>query len=295
MSTRRGSRTQHQESKTPISERKEGREAAAKEELIIGVRPVVEALEKGPAVSRVYVARDQGGATQRIEQLARSAKIPIKFVPKEALDRKAGSGRRHQGVIAEREVASFRVLPLDQLIQNSLENPDPLLLLLDGIQDPGNLGAILRSAYVMGASGVILPQDRTAPLGPVALKTSAGTAQHVPIAKVVNLKHALEPLVDAGFWTGASVMNGESLPDCDLRRPVALIIGSEERGVRPSLARRCDIQITIPMRPGADSLNASVAAGIMIYEIQRQRRPKLLTDDRADPTTRTPPTGGALV
>ncbi|MBX2814065.1 MAG: 23S rRNA (guanosine(2251)-2'-O)-methyltransferase RlmB [Myxococcales bacterium] len=236
-----------------------------------GVRPVLEALEEGAQVSRVWLARDAGGTTQRIEQYARNGGIPVKVVPKEALDRKVGQGVRHQGVVAERTVA-FTLIALEELVARAIKQKPPLILLLDGIMDPGNLGAILRSAHVMGASGVVLPQDRIAPLGPVAMKTSAGTAIHVPIARVVNLKYALEPLTEAGFWTAAAVMDGQPLSQCDLDRPIALVIGNEEKGVRPSLARKCDIRLTIPMRAQADSLNVSVASGILIYEILRQRR-----------------------
>ena len=264
------------------------------QQLLGGVRPVLEALQGGRAITKILVARERGGTTQRIEQAARVAGVPVKVVPREALDRRAGGRLKHQGVLAELEEARVELLDLEGLLDRIDGSEVPLLVLLDGVQDPGNLGAIIRSAYALGADGLILPQDRSAPLGPTAIKASAGTALHLPVAKVVNLKHALEPLAERGFWTGAAVMDGDPATQCDLTRPFALIMGGEERGVRPTLARRCDFRMTIPMRQEADSLNVSVATGILLYEIKRQRQLNLLTDAGVIPTNRTPPTGRSL-
>lgn len=241
---------------------------------VYGVQPVLEALKDPERVERVHLARDKGGATQKIDRIAKAAGVSVKTVPREALDRLAGAGQRHQGVVAELRAARIELLDAETLIQRATARTGrPLLVLLDGIQDPGNLGAILRSAHALGAHGVVVPKDRAAPLGATAIKASAGAALHVPIAQVVNLKHVLEPLTAAGFWTAAAVMDGQPAPEVDLDRPLALVMGNEAKGVRPTLARRCDLQLSIPMaaRASFDSLNASVAAGILLYEVVRQR------------------------
>ncbi|MEL6187314.1 MAG: 23S rRNA (guanosine(2251)-2'-O)-methyltransferase RlmB [Myxococcota bacterium] len=240
--------------------------------LVYGVQPVMEALRDPSQVERVHLSRQRTGATLDIERAAKSAGVRLRLVPREALERLAG-GQRHQGVVAELRSGRIEPSTLEDVISRARAAPSPLLVLLDGIQDPGNLGAILRSAYALGAHGVVVPQDRSAGLGPAAVKASAGAALHVPVAQVVNLKHALEPLTASGFWTAAAVMDGEPAPSVDLDRPLALVVGGEAKGVRPSLARRCDIRLSIPMAErGFDSLNASVAAGILLYEVGRQRR-----------------------
>lgn len=238
---------------------------------IHGVQPVLEALLEPARVERILLARERGATTQRIELVARSAGIPIKVVPREALDRMAGSGGRHQGVVAELKGEGLEVLDLEAVLDRLEGVALPLVVLLDGIQDPGNLGAIVRSAHALGAHAVIVPQDRSASLGPSVIKSSAGAALHLPIARVVNLKHALEPLSTAGLWTAAAVMDGDPAPEVDLARPLALVVGGEAKGVRPSLARRCDLRLAIPMARDFDSLNVSVATGILLYEILRQR------------------------
>lgn len=239
---------------------------------VYGVQPVLEALRDPSRVERVHIARAKSGATLQIERAARAAGVSFRVVPRDALERLSG-GQRHQGVIAELRSGRVEPVGLEDVIARAGAAPAPLLILLDGIQDPGNLGAILRSAYALGAHGVVLPQDRSAGLGPAAIKASAGAALHVPVAKVVNLKHALEPLAAAGFWTAAAVMDGEPAPTVDFDRPLALVVGNEAKGVRPSLARRCDLRVSIPMaQTGFDSLNASVATGILLYEVERQRR-----------------------
>ncbi len=238
---------------------------------VFGVQPVIEALKEPQEVAKVLLSRERGGATERIEKLCRAAGVPVKMVARDALERLAG-GSNHQGVAAELRAQGAKDVDLDALLDRATEGERPLILLLDGIQDPHNLGAILRSAHALGVDGVVLPQDRSAPVGPAAIKVSAGAALRVPIARVVNLKHALEPLSARGLWTAAAVMDGTAAPQLDLDRPLALVLGGEQKGVRPSLARRCDLQLSIPMAGGFDSLNASVAAGILLYEVRRQQR-----------------------
>lgn len=237
-----------------------------------GVQPVLEALKTPDRVARVLVARDRGATTHRIERAAKMAGVTVKVVPREALERRSLAGpSRHQGVMAELLEGTAQYQPFETLLAGLDGKARPLVVLLDGVQDPGNLGAILRSAYAMGADGVVLPQDRSAGLGPAAVKASAGAALHLPVAQVVNLKHALSPLTERGLWTAAAVMDGEAVGRVDLDRPLALVVGGEHKGVRPSLAGRCDVQISIPMEAGFGSLNASVAAGILLYECRRQQ------------------------
>lgn len=238
---------------------------------VYGVQPVLEALTRPDRVDRVWVARGKGGSTQRIERAAREAGVRLQAVPKEALDRMAGAGSRHQGVIADLNGEEVELLDMGGLLERIEGVAQPLVVLLDGIQDPGNMGAIIRSAHALGANGIVVPQDRSAPLGPAALKSSAGAALHLPIARVVNLKHALDPLVERGLWTAAAVMEGRPAAEADLDRPLALVVGGEGKGVRPSLAKRCDLHLKVPMARAFDSLNASVAAGILLYEVGRQR------------------------
>ena len=236
-----------------------------------GVQPVLEALRLSDRVMRIWLARESNATSQRLMEAARSAGVPVRRVPREALERMAEPRTRHQGVVAELRQEALRMLELGDLIARLDPPGTALVLLLDGIQDPGNLGAILRSAAALGADGVIVPQDRSAALGPTVVKRSAGAALHVPLVRVVNLKHALPALEEAGLWTAAAVLDGAPAPEVDLDRPLALVVGGEHRGVRPSLARRCQMQISIPMGGGLDSLNAAVAAGILLYETQRQR------------------------
>jgi 23S rRNA (guanosine2251-2'-O)-methyltransferase len=236
-----------------------------------GVQPVLEALRSPERVKRVLLARRPGGSTRRLEEAAREAGVSLEVVPRADLDRVAGGARRHQGVAAELREGDLELLSLGELLDRLEDVASPLVLLLDGIQDPGNLGAIIRSAYALGADGIIVPQDRSARIGPAAVKSSAGAALHLPIAQVVNLKHALDPLGELGLWTAAAVLDGDPVHRVDLARPLALVVGGEGKGVRPSLARRCEIRLRVPMTRPFDSLNASVAAGVLLYEVARQR------------------------
>lgn len=234
---------------------------------VFGLHAVTEALEHPERVRQVWFCRAAGGATDRIEEAAKKSGAKVKSVPRSALERVLEPGARHQGVAAELLRTEF--LSLEGLLSNLPELP--LLVLLDGIEDPGNLGAILRSAYALGADGVVLPKDRSAPLNGVAIKRSAGAALRIPIAQVTNLKHALQPLQQSGVWTAAAVMEGTPIGQVDCTVPLAVVVGAEGKGVRPSLSKRCDFQVSIPMARGFDSLNASVATGIFLFEVGRQR------------------------
>ena len=241
---------------------------------VYGVRPVLEALRDPHRVVRIQLAAGRGAALQRVERAAAAAGVRIDTVPRAALDRRAGPEARHQGVLAELREAAVGPIDLQALLDRLAGVEDAIVVLLDGIQDPGNLGAIIRSAHALGADGVIVPRERSAPLNAAAIKSSAGAALHLPVASVGNLKHALEPLAAQGFWIAAASMDGDPAPRVDLTGRLALVVGGEHRGVRPSLARRCDHRVAIPIRGDFDSLNASVAAGILLYEARRQRDQK---------------------
>ena len=191
----------------------------------------------------------------------------------EQLDRLA-EGAVHQGAVAQ--LKSFRYLELDQLWSlPQAAGRVPLLLLLDGIEDPHNLGSIIRSAQALGVDGIVFPQDRAVGITPVVAKVSAGAVESARISQVVNLSRAIEQIKSAGLWVAAVEQGGEvPLWKADLTIPLALVIGAEGRGLRPLVRRHCDLSLTIPMQGGVGSLNASVAAAIVLYEVRRQRHGK---------------------
>ena len=243
-------------------------------DVIFGVQPVLEAIRSGRRVLRVVVARETGAKTRRIREAARRADIPIGDASRRDLERRARTDL-HQGVIAFVESAGSEPVDLDGIVdQAEAAGEMPLIVLLDGIQDPQNLGAILRSAHALGAHGVVIPKNRACAVTPAVIRASAGAALHIPVIRVVNLKHALDRLKARGVWSAAAVMTGEPAFGVRLDGPVALVIGGEADGVRRSVADRCDDRVAIPMSEDFDSLNASVAAGILLYEVQRQRLDK---------------------
>jgi len=194
----------------------------------------------------------------------------VREAPREKLDRLAGTDR-HQGVVAV--VADYRYRELGELLEGArAAGAPPLVVVLDGIEDPQNLGAIIRSAHALGAHGVVIPKDRAAGITPAAAKASAGAVEHCPVARVTNLAQALERLKEAGVWTVATDASAdEPISAVDLTVPTALVIGSEGAGVRPLVRRTCDRVARIPMQGKVGSLNASASAAIALYEVLRQR------------------------
>lgn len=244
---------------------------------IVGRNPVREALaDLTVEVEKVLLRQGiSGGAINDIRRAAKERGVPVQFVPAVRLDRAAG-GANHQGVAAV--TSPVRYLELHDLM--AMVGPDieavrqtrPLLLLLDGVQDPHNYGAILRSAVAAGAAGVIIPRHGMAPISAVTMKASAGTAGRVPIARVGNLADVLYSLKERGFWIAGAAGDGEtSLWDMDWERPVALVIGGEGRGLGRRVAEGCDYLVRIPMSGDAESLNASVAAGVLMFAAARTR------------------------
>ena len=236
--------------------------------IIWGVNPVLEAL-RASRVSTIRVALRDDRRVNEILELAATRGVKVQRVDPRALDRDA-SGGLHQGVVAElRQRPELAVIDLVRSAPGA-----PLIVVLDGIEDPHNVGAILRAADAAGADGVVRQKRHAAPLGGAAAKASAGAIAHVKIAEVVNVARALEELKEAGLWTvGLAGDAPTPYTDVDLTLPTSLVLGAEGSGLRRLVRERCDVLASIPMRGHVDSLNVSVAAGIVLFEAIRQRGP----------------------
>ncbi len=240
------------------------------DDLIWGRHPVLEALRAERPLRRLLIAKGaHGPVIDEIFTRARQAHIPYDLRDKAQLDRLAGP--RHQSVVAYAAAATYADFDhvLDHLPAQAL------LLFLDQVQDPHNLGAIIRSAHALGAQGVVVPARSAAGLSPAALKAAAGAAQHLPVCRVDNLQKALQKAAAGGlFIAGLDAQGKQPLTTADFAQPCALVIGSEGKGLRRMVQKRCDALLHIPMqREAIGSLNASVAAGIALYEVRRQRQP----------------------
>ncbi|OGI45645.1 MAG: 23S rRNA (guanosine(2251)-2'-O)-methyltransferase RlmB [Candidatus Muproteobacteria bacterium RBG_16_65_34] len=243
------------------------------EEQVYGLHAVLAALAKNPAgIEGVWLSAGRADARiAEVERAARAASVPIHRVAREELEAMA-EGLRHQGVVA-RLRRGPRPGPQDFEDFLAALPPKPLLLILDGVQDPHNLGACLRSAEAAGAHAVIVPKDNSAPLSDVARKSASGAAETVPLFRVTNLARTLDALKEAGVWTiGATHDAGATLYAADLTGPAALVLGGEGKGLRRLTRERCDLLVSIPMAGTVGSLNVSVAAGICLFEAVRQRR-----------------------
>ncbi|MBU0674339.1 MAG: 23S rRNA (guanosine(2251)-2'-O)-methyltransferase RlmB [Proteobacteria bacterium] len=239
---------------------------------IWGIHPVLEFLINQPEQIRsISILRPGTSAKlQRIAELAREKQVSVQLVGHLPLT--GQDAPNHQGVCAI--LAEPQVMDLDELLRLAAkEESAPFFVALDSIQDPHNLGAIIRSAAAAGAAGVILPRDRTAPLNGAAAKVSAGALAHIKIARVTNLTDSLKKLKSAGFWIyGADGEAKKTIYDDDFSGPVCIVIGAEGKGIRPLVRKSCDHLVMIPMPGRINSLNAAVAAGIILFEIARQRR-----------------------
>lgn len=239
---------------------------------VYGVNPVLEALKAHPRdVVRVVVERGREGrrseGAERVAQAAAQAGVRVDDVPRGDLSRRSRGGV-HQGVGAE--LAEFRYVDLDDVFQAA--SGPAFLLVLDGVTDPQNLGALVRSAHALGAHGVVVPKDRAAGITPAAFKAAAGALEHCPIARVTNLSRALEQMKEQGIWTVALAAGGDkTLGEIDLCAPTALILGSEGAGVRPLVRKTCDHVARIPMAGEVGSLNVAAAGAVALYEVARQR------------------------
>lgn len=243
----------------------------SRELTIEGRNAVIEALRAGTPIDKLFVLDGcQDGPVTTIKREAKKRDVYIKYVSKDRLDQMSVTGK-HQGVIAYG--ASYEYGTVEDILANARKrNEDPFIILLDGIEDPHNLGAIIRSANQAGAHGVIIPKDRAVGLTAAVARASAGAINYTPVARVTNLGKCMEDLKKEGLWFACADMDGECMYDVNLRGPIGLVIGSEGDGVARLIKSKCDYVAAIPMKGDIDSLNASVAAGVLMYEIVRQRR-----------------------
>lgn len=241
------------------------------EELTIeGRNAVIEAFRSGKTIDKLYVLDGcQDGPVRTIIREARKHDTIINFVAKERLDQLSETGK-HQGVIAS--AAAYDYAEVEDMLKLAEEKGEPpFLLILDNIEDPHNLGAIIRTANLAGAHGVIIPKRRAVGLTAAVARTSAGALNYTPVAKVTNISKTIEELKERGMWFVCADMDGEVMYRLDLKGPIGLVIGNEGEGVSRLVKEKCDFVASIPMKGDIDSLNASVAAGVMAFEIVRQR------------------------
>lgn len=239
-------------------------------EQIEGRNAVLEAFRCGKCVDKLFILDGcQDGPVRTIAREARKTDTIINYVTKERLDQLSET-RAHQGVIAQ--VAAYEYSTVDEILARAEEKGEPpFLVLLDNVEDPHNLGAIIRTANLAGAHGVIIPKRRAVGLTSTVAKTSAGAINYTPVAKVTNIAKTIEELKEKGIWFVCADMGGETMYDLDLTGPMGLVIGNEGEGVSRLVREACDFTASIPMKGDIDSLNASVAAGVLAYEIVRQR------------------------
>lgn len=240
------------------------------ENLIEGRNAVLEAFRSGKTIDKLFILDGcQDGPVKSIVREAKKQDTLIQYVAKERLNQLTETGR-HQGVIAY--AAAYAYAEVEDMLEAARKKgEDPFLILLDNIEDPHNLGAIIRTANLAGAHGVIIPKRRAAGLTATVAKASAGALNYTPVAKVTNLTRTMEELKEKGLWFVCADMGGEQMYRLNLTGPIGLVIGSEGEGVSRLVKENCDYTAGIPMRGDIDSLNASVAAGVLAYEIVRQR------------------------
>ena len=240
------------------------------ETMIEGRNAVLEAFRSGKTVDKLFVLDGcQDGPVKTITREAKKQNTIIHYVAKERLDQLSETGK-HQGVIAY--AAAYEYAEVEDILKNARDKgEEPFIFLLDNIEDPHNLGAIIRTANLAGAHGVIIPKRRAVGLTATVAKTSAGALNYTPVAKVTNLAATIDELKKEGLWFVCADMGGESMYRLNLKGPIGLVIGNEGEGVSRLVKEKCDYIASIPMKGDIDSLNASVAAGVLAYEIVRQR------------------------
>lgn len=238
-------------------------------ELILGRNPVIEALKSGKLIDVIFVNPEAGGSINQIIGMAKDKKIVVKEVSEQKLANLA-KGASHQGVIAMGACAEYvEVSDILKIARDKGE--DPFIIICDEIEDPHNLGAIIRTAETAGAHGIIIPKRRSASLNHTVYKTSAGAASWLPVARVANLAQAIDELKENGVWIYGTDSSGSDYRTSNLTGPIGLVVGSEGFGMGKLIASKCDFMLKLPMKGKITSLNASVAAGIFMYEIVRQR------------------------
>ncbi|MBR3770507.1 MAG: 23S rRNA (guanosine(2251)-2'-O)-methyltransferase RlmB [Lachnospiraceae bacterium] len=243
---------------------------AYQEFTIEGRNAVIEAFRSGKPIDKVYILDGcQDGPVMTIKREAKKHGCMMKFVDKDRLDQLSETGK-HQGVIAI--AAAYEYADLEDLFANAEKKGEsPFFILLDNIEDPHNLGAIIRTANLAGAHGVIIPKNRAVGLTATVARTSAGALNYTPVAKVTNLGRTIDELKERGMWFVCADMDGTKMYDLNLKGSIGLVIGNEGEGVSRLVKEKCDMVASIPMKGDIDSLNASVATGVLAYEIVRQR------------------------
>lgn len=245
--------------------------AELSEDILLGRNAVREAIKSGRSINRILIAEgSHGGSISEIINLAKERHLVLQSISTDKLDTLCG-GQRHQGIAAY--AAPVDYVELDDILNLAKDRgEDPFLILLDELEDPHNLGAILRTADAVGAHGILIPKHRSCPLSSVVAKTSAGAVEYVPVARIGNVAQTLEGLKKQGLWVAGADMDGtENYYEANLTGPIVLVIGSEGHGVSRLTKEACDFIVKIPMRGKVNSLNASNAAAILAYEILKQR------------------------
>lgn len=239
-----------------------------KENIIVGRNPVTEALRSGREIDKLMVSSEEG-SMKKIIALAKERRIPVMKVEKSAIDRIA-EGKAHQGVAAY--VSAYAYAELEDIFRIAEERgEDPFIIILDNLEDPHNLGAIMRTAECAGAHGIIIPKRRACGLTEVVAKASAGAIEYMPCVKVTNIAQAIEELKERGVWVAACDMGGQEYYKADLKGKLAVVIGSEGFGISRLVKEKCDFVVSMPMVGRITSLNASNAAAVIIYEVRKQR------------------------
>lgn len=236
---------------------------------LIGRNPVIEALRAGSEVEKVFIAEGSEGSISLIKALAKENGVIIDVVDRVALNRMV-PGEKHQGVIAE--IPAYKYSEVEDIFAKAERSgEDPFIILLDEIEDPHNLGAVIRTAECAGAHGVIIPKRRACGITGTVAKSAAGAIETIPVARVTNMARTIEELQERGIWIAACDMDGDTYYDANLSGPIAIVIGNEGRGISRIVREKCDFVVSIPMKGKINSLNASNAAAIIMYEIRRRR------------------------
>ncbi len=241
-------------------------------EVIAGRNPVIEALKGSREVERVFIAKGSEGSVSGIASAAGERGVALDYVPRERIDAMA-PGVKHQGVAAR--VSAYKYSEIEDIFAAAeASGEDPFIIILDGISDPHNLGAIIRTAECAGAHGIVIPKRRSASLTQTVALSAAGAVETMPVARVTNIPRTIEELQSKGVWVAAADMDGRIYYDADLSGPIAIVIGSEGRGVGRLVKEKCDFTLSIPVYGSIDSLNASNAAAVLMYAVRRARLSK---------------------
>lgn len=242
------------------------------DELVIGRHPAVEALKSERDINKVFLQEGlSGGKMKEIQKLAKRHKVQVTFVPKNKLDQ-LSDGANHQGVVVAASPVSYASID-DLFAAAEKKEEQPFFLLLDGIEDPHNLGSIMRTADAIGVHGIIIPKRRAVPLTGTVAKASTGAIEHVPVARVTNLVKTMEELKERGLWIFGTDMDGKDYRQWNVDSPIGLVIGNEGKGLSRLVKENVDETLSIPMTGHVQSLNASVASSLLMYEVYRKRNP----------------------